>query len=271
VRHTDIISEPAALALNVIPTPVCVGKQNGELLVNATGGVGSFMYSINNGNTYQHNTTFANVAAGSYEILARDENNCIASSTSEVIVRTDRPEPDFIVSTKQNALDTLVVREISVPKPDSIEWTFGTGIDVINTNTWSPEITVKEPGTYNISLKGYFGGCDYTKHTVVTINPYDVQNPEGINVPKDVFRQISVTPNPSNGSFTVSVELNVKQRVSMKVIDLLGITHKHKVWDKTMHIEDDVNFTSDAISQGVYVVQIITDTDVREVRVLINP
>lgn len=271
INLTRVVTEPAPLVVNVIPIPVCVGKSNGELRVQASGGTGPFLYSIDGGNNYQSSTTFANVPIGTYTVLTSDQNNCKTTYQAEVLVRSDIPEPDFIVATKENALDTLIVKEISIPKPDSVVWTFDQGITIVNQDTWSPEVTVKEPGTYYISLKGYFGGCDYTKSIMLTINPYDPENSPGALMPVDVIKAISVSPNPNSGAFTVNVDLNVKQHVSMKVFDLLGITHISKTWDKTLHIEENVNFTSSAISQGIYIVQVITDTDAREVKIVINP
>ena len=69
----------------------------------------------------------------------------------------------------------------------------------------------------------------------------------------------------------VTVNLTAKQRVAMKVFDLLGVTHIDRTWDKTLHVEENMNFTSESVAQGIYVVQIVTDTDAREVKIVINP
>src|SRR5687767_4114206 len=106
---------------------------------------------------------------------------------------------------------------------------------------------------------------------MLTINPYDPENHPGTIIPVEIIKGISISPNPNNGAFTVTVDLNVKQNVSMKIFDLLGITHVSKTWDKTLHIEENVSFTSGTIAQGIYIVQVVTDTDAREVKIVINP
>ena len=54
------------------------GQNNGSITVTATGGSG-FTYSINNG-SFQPGSTFNNLAAGTYTIIAKNNNGCTGSS-----------------------------------------------------------------------------------------------------------------------------------------------------------------------------------------------
>jgi hypothetical protein len=268
INKTINIKEPDALKMNVTSIPVCAGKATGELRIQASGGTAPFLYSINKGQEYKSNVIFANLSPGTYSVWVLDHNECLSSSTTEIIVRNDLPEPNFIVATAQNALDSLVINEISFPKPDSIEWTFDPSITVTNTDVWAPEITIKEPGDYPISMKGYFGGCDYTKSITLTIKPYDPENRKPVDLALEAIKQVDVSPNPSNGEFTVSVDLNVKQYVSMRVVDVLGINHFNKKWDRTLHVEENIKL--DNTASGVFIIQVITDTGAVEKRIIIN-
>ncbi len=71
------------LTAEAYSTPVlCDGVNNGTaILVNVSGGSGTYEYSVNSGVTYQNNPNFSSLAAGTYTILVRDKNNpsCIAS------------------------------------------------------------------------------------------------------------------------------------------------------------------------------------------------
>jgi hypothetical protein len=54
---------------------------NGSITVTATnGGLAPYMYSLNGG-TFQNGTSFNNLLAGNYTIVARDVNNCSSAST----------------------------------------------------------------------------------------------------------------------------------------------------------------------------------------------
>ena len=55
--------------------PLCYQTTTGTIAITATGGSGSYTYSIDNGTNYQPSNTF-NVGAGVYKIRAKDSNGC---------------------------------------------------------------------------------------------------------------------------------------------------------------------------------------------------
>lgn len=66
----------AVTTTTVNPT---TGASNGSITAAATGGTG-FTYSLNNG-TFQASGTFANLAAGTYTITAKNSNGCLGSTS----------------------------------------------------------------------------------------------------------------------------------------------------------------------------------------------
>tara|TARA_B110000003_G_scaffold168666_1_gene168586 strand:- start:4554 stop:11519 length:6966 start_codon:yes stop_codon:yes gene_type:complete len=54
----------------------CNGASDGEILASASGGTGSFTYSLN-GVVFQSNPLFTGLSAGTYTITYKDANNCI--------------------------------------------------------------------------------------------------------------------------------------------------------------------------------------------------
>lgn len=75
------ITEPPPLdALPAITAVRCNGEANGQIRVNASGGNGPYQYSINGGSSWQSGNLFT-VAAGTYNILIRDANQCSISRT----------------------------------------------------------------------------------------------------------------------------------------------------------------------------------------------
>ena len=69
-----VITEPAVLAATVTPTMVtCFGANNGIITItNATGGYGSYEYSVNGGANWSGLNTFSNLAPGFYDVRMRD-------------------------------------------------------------------------------------------------------------------------------------------------------------------------------------------------------
>ncbi|MFC2087019.1 SprB repeat-containing protein, partial [Bacteroidota bacterium] len=54
----------------------CYGNENGSIIILASGGTGAKEYSIDSGSTYQPSGIFNNLAAGTYQVVVRDQNLC---------------------------------------------------------------------------------------------------------------------------------------------------------------------------------------------------
>ncbi len=75
----------ATITVNSLPTYTfthtevsCYGGDDGKIVVTASGGSGSYEYSIDNGSTYSTSNTFSGLKAGNYQIKVRDTNECIS-------------------------------------------------------------------------------------------------------------------------------------------------------------------------------------------------
>lgn len=86
VTQTINLSSPDAILINVneISEISCNGLQDGSLTTIATGGTGSYEFSINNGQSWQSESRFTNLAVNTYTLLGRDENGCTASTTVSI-------------------------------------------------------------------------------------------------------------------------------------------------------------------------------------------
>ena len=72
------LNEPTQLSAVVFSSENvgCYGNNSGYLELFANGGVSPYQYSINGGQTFQSSPEFTNLAAGSYSIVVKDDNNC---------------------------------------------------------------------------------------------------------------------------------------------------------------------------------------------------
>jgi hypothetical protein len=263
------INQPEIIKVESIAIPVCIGKVAGKILVQTAGGVSPFSYSLNNDLNYQSSSLFENVSAGEYIIYAKDANECVASVAGEVVVKNTRPEPDFIVASKENAKDTLVIKEISIPKPDSIQWIYDPKIVVLNQDQWSPEIKVEEEGQYPVTLKGYFDGCVYSKTLTLFLGTYDPDKKNSIAQGYRTIKEMSSSPNPNAGEFDFSIKLNGKQRVSLVVLDVFGVSHYKDYWESVAEVDTHIQLPSDSPS-GIYLIQVVTNTELRQERIVIT-
>lgn len=79
-----VVSQPSIIIANITTTPVtCYGSYNGSLVINATGGMAGYMYSID-GINFQSTGTFPELGVGTYTIIVKDENHCTYSNTATI-------------------------------------------------------------------------------------------------------------------------------------------------------------------------------------------
>lgn len=90
---TDAVYMPvevlAPVSATVTPTATTCGNNNGSITVTgATGGTGTFFYSLD-GTNYQTSNTFTNLAPGSYDVyVATNWDNCVEMYTVNVATST---------------------------------------------------------------------------------------------------------------------------------------------------------------------------------------
>jgi len=78
----ETVSDPVVLSTNFLTIdPLCFGDCNGEIDFSASGGNGSYQYSIDNGVTWLANSLFTGLCAGNYDLIVQDGNGCQTTPT----------------------------------------------------------------------------------------------------------------------------------------------------------------------------------------------
>jgi hypothetical protein len=267
-KDTAFVDQPAA-ALSAVTAaqPVCVGS-NGHISVNASGGTPPYVYSANNGSSFQNNAVLGNLTAGTYQVVVKDHNNCQAPYSVVINPANAMPEINFLVASGKNALDTLVIKEVSMPIPDSVHWSFDPAAQVIE-NGASPRIKFNNTGSYWVSMTGYFKGCAYTLRKTVYINPYDANAGLVYTPPVQIIDTVTLYPNPNSGQFSVHVKLNRKQKLITLIQDMgTGREIVRRVYDPALITDDQ--FVLGNVSNGTYVLRVIAENDSRDVLFVIQ-
>lgn len=73
------INEPPLLQITDTDTSHitgCYGDATGEIIITAAGGTAPLQYSIDSGDNFQGSGTFQNLAAGTYQVIVKDNNGC---------------------------------------------------------------------------------------------------------------------------------------------------------------------------------------------------
>lgn len=264
-----VITQPAELINTILVKPVCFNATNGIITVSGSGGTPPYTYSNNNGSTYQSGNVFNNVPQGSYSVVLKDNNNCRDTVNAVVSSVTTATFINFLVSSKHNAYDTLVVKEVCSPKPDSIRWVFDTAATIIDAYEFEPRIKFMRPGTYNIKMTAWFGGCDREMTKAIEVKPFDSTivytntNLSGIDT-------VLLMPNPSNGQFALQVKLFRHQKLEVYIRNAQGALLYYRRWNGIKEIMEYVNLNNNGqLPPGIYYMKIITDNDARDKRLVV--
>jgi hypothetical protein len=265
-EHQFQVTEPPVLNITATTKPVCAGSDNGFIRPVANGGTPPYSYGVS-GTTILTNNTELPVGAGAYNVYAIDSNGCSDYVAVNVETRNTMPLVQFTVATSRYVSDSLVIKEISLPKPDSVSWIFPQEAIVVDTSRFSPSIKFDNPGVYPVTMTGYFGGCDYSVTLPLTIAPYD-PDVYAKGKTKVGFDKADVIPNPNNGIFKVDYTLYPKQEVYFKVIDMYS-----KVWYSSKvnpTLGDEQSIQIPDAPPGTYVLMITCENDAKAVRFIIQ-
>ncbi len=169
---------PITATLNAI-NPLCNGDSNGSVQIIASGGAGSYTYSID-GTTYVSTSEFTGLASGNYIFYIKDAKDCI------------------------------ITRTITLTAPSTLT-TFATVVpfSCSNTNTkQSATITIAVPTTGTTPYQYSFNGGGYTNINSLTVSdngtdqtiPYSVKDANGCTFSDSVT--LNKLDPPTDLSFT---------------------------------------------------------------------
>jgi SprB repeat/Secretion system C-terminal sorting domain len=253
-RQIVTVEQPIGFSFATVQDdPTCSNTTDGRIAVRyIKGGNGApYQFSKDNGGSWQTDSIFSNLPAGTYYVKVRDFRGC--NSTPRVITVT-RPAPITFATTvgdvtcgftSNGVISVVSVAGGALP----YQYSRGTSFQV------SPNFTGLIAGTYPIQVKDQQGCVSSIKNTVV-VNSCPVIAPRLQLVPTQ-FIPIVITglsPNPA------SDELNIDLR-SLKVreqqFDFINIVGKIMISEKRQ-LEPGANRVSFDVSSllpGTYFIQ----------------
>jgi len=187
------LQEPTAITAvttGVTPTSCVVG--DGSLTINTTGGTAPYMFSIDKGATYQTSNKFDFVFANYYEILIKDANGCVDTTTYTL---NNAGAPTILNISKQDAqcfneqsgTGQIIIAAAS-PTPQPLFYSINDGVSFTATSTGAAVFTGLAAGNYLIRVSTEsgctaFGGpisidapAPYLIQSVITTNPFCSNN-----------------------------------------------------------------------------------------------
>ena len=269
---TFTITQPALVLSATATTGVaCYQQTNGKITIVPMGGTPPYQYSKDNGNTWQipisNVYVFANLAPQVYNLKLKDSKNCIFTVSKTVTERGDTPKIAYLVSTRQNAEDEIVLVNVSVPEPTSTLWEFDANTTVISQANDKAVVRYNAPGNFPVKMIASFTDCVYTSTKNISISPLDTPIP-GVTLGTRPIASAIVTPNPNNGNFDLALTLNKRQYVHLILVDAMGNIRYEDKNTTTRFLSVNKNIAVD-IPSGVYNLRIITDDDAKDIRITV--
>ena len=195
------ITEPSVLSANVASTAVtCNGSNDGRITISgATGGYGTYEYSVSGGASWQASGTFTGLTPGSYNVRIRDA----AHATCIIVLNPalEITEPAVLTATVASVNITCFGANNGVITITGAAGGYGTYEYSINGGTnWSGlnNFTNLAPGTYDVRIRdAAHTGCTAILNPALTITQPAV-------LAADVAKTNVTCFGGSNGTITIT-------------------------------------------------------------------
>jgi len=262
------IPEPSELTMKLNTVAVCDGLKDGEIAIFPSGGVLNYAFSLGDGN-WGSDAAFRGLSAGNYTVIIKDGNDCLSKQQVILNKRNIQPTVNFLVVSRNNALDTLAIREICLPAPDAVNWEFSPGAEWLGTDPFNaPLVRFSQQGDYWIKMSATFGACTYDLQKAVNILPYDPLAIPVYQLPAKIIDTVMVSPNPNQGYFKFKIQLNKKQQTTVSVYDLNGRMLARKQFVPGLLIEDSMELGN--VLSGMYLLRVLTENDSKDVPFIVS-
>lgn len=147
---------------------------------------------------------------GSYVVVVNDEDNCIGRDSVHVDVLGAALLPSFLMATSVPLGDTLLVVEVTQPKPKFIDWEIGGSHRIVERGEFFAKVIFDEEGIFPVTLSSYADeGCMGQERKSILVTSASPQNEQGENVyQQQNLISLEVSPNPSQGEFNALVKMH---------------------------------------------------------------
>ncbi|MFN5622211.1 MAG: T9SS type A sorting domain-containing protein [Flavobacteriales bacterium] len=253
------ITEPSAVEATATTSDVdCFGDNSGEIAVTATGGTGSYAYSVNGGALSTANP-ITGLGAGTFEVTVYDANQC-----SAIVGGLTISAPAAALSI--NGLSANPIDEdaggsspYSVSggtAPYQYSWN-GPGGFSFNGQDLTGLTTEAQAGDYVLTVTDD-NGCTVSQTIMVT----------GVNELGRVYA-ISMYPNPNNGQFLMNIEGLAGETMAYTIIDNNGrVIMTKDMGNVSATRVESVDMMGAAA--GVYQVRLQIGSDVHSIRFIVQ-
>jgi hypothetical protein len=143
------VTQPTIIAVNVSSGTITTTGGTTSVQVSATGGIGSYTYSLNGGN-YQTSNTFSAVPAGNHLVNVKDANGCVV--TKNFTINAPVISPLVVSANATSILCNGGTAVVTVSASGGVTPYSGTGSFTVVAGTYNYSVTDANGTTQNTSI-----------------------------------------------------------------------------------------------------------------------
>ncbi|MGM0377612.1 MAG: SprB repeat-containing protein, partial [Bacteroidota bacterium] len=160
-------------------------------------------------------------APGDYAVEVSDEDGCLAFDSLQVSGISSDLSPQFLSASAIPKGDTLMVVDVTKPKPSVLGWSFSGKYEIIDEGEYFCEVVFEDEGMHTATLNASLDRCMGMSRKQILVTPEDDQNnPEnsGEGGGSSLFNSMTVAPNPTEGAFSVELEMKETATVNLYLV-----------------------------------------------------
>ncbi len=269
----DTIQVTIADTIIVVPLafkPCDPVSTSGTIKINVSGGIPPYQYALvgNASLPFSSINNYTNVLFGNYTAVVKDSIGCTNSKTVSLNSSSSLPIPKFILNTSATKGDTVVLVDITDPKPDSVKWIFPIKVQLINnSNPSSPVILIKDTGSITIGMTAFYPNCQIPYTRTIRFAPKDTNSANPNN--NNGIESVSVSPNPNNGQFDLEVKLYKKQNFVVFINNINGGFNQQlpTQFNSEYFLQ---NILLSNATPGTYMIRVVSEFGSKQIKFIIN-
>ncbi|WP_185955195.1 SprB repeat-containing protein [Solitalea koreensis] len=246
------LKNPDSILVNLGPSVTLCTGQIHELDAGYPGS--NYTWSSDNGFNSQERTVRI-TKAGVYHLKVVTRNGCEGQATFLLKTNQDLLKSDFVSSSEVVMGDTVIVVDISNPKPSGLRWEMDgdtSAIKQFNSPTDPVQkLVFVKPGFYGITLYSALGECKSSLSKSIKVVNRSEEITEQLKASDLLIDSYVIYPNPSDGLFQAQVKLKRSADITLQLINIdTGSVIEQK--NLTGSATYSVRFEKSELKQGLY-------------------
>lgn len=229
---TITLEEPTAITTTLdLTNPTCAVASNGAIIITAEGGTldPGNAYEFDFGSGFSTNNTFDNLAFGNFSIMVRDDNNCVITVDTDLIVPDTSPINailDLVAPTCEVALNgAITVQPIGNSVGMNLLYDFGNGFNTTNIAenlafgdytiriqdadncilTIDTNLVVSDAPPITAMVDALPVSCDVATNGSISVSAQSINNSDLVYNFGDGFEPSSLAENLPAGNYTIQI------------------------------------------------------------------